>query len=179
VNYVLQLLFMTSKNIAKYEALLLGLRFAKGVVARRVVAYSDSQFAVNQILGVYEAKDGKVKKYLEELQRMCTEFDKAEILHIPRTQNQKADALSKLAAEGDLDKDRPVVVLEIPKPSVDVEYVEQYQITNGEEWYAPIWDFLTRGYLPQEPAQIRSIRRQAVRYVESNGVLFHRGFVGP
>jgi hypothetical protein len=35
---------------------------------------------------------------------MCAEFEKAEILHILRTQNQKADALSKLVGGGDLDK---------------------------------------------------------------------------
>jgi ribonuclease HI len=88
---------VASNNIAEYEALLIGLHFAKGVGARRVVVYSDSQLAVNQISGVYEAKDVKIKKYLEELQRMCTEFDKADILHILKTQNQKVDALSKLA----------------------------------------------------------------------------------
>jgi hypothetical protein len=36
---------------------------------------------------------------------MCAEFEKAEILHILRTQNQKADALSKLAVGEDLDND--------------------------------------------------------------------------
>jgi hypothetical protein len=55
---------------------------------------------------------------------MCDEFENADITHILRNQNQKADALSKLAAGEDLDKDRPVVVLEIPRTSVDVEYVE-------------------------------------------------------
>jgi uncharacterized protein YuzE len=55
---------------------------------------------------------------------MCTKFDKAEILYISRRQIQKADALSKLVIVGDLDKDRSVIVLEVPRPSVDVEYVE-------------------------------------------------------
>jgi ribonuclease HI len=71
-----------------------------------MIVYSDSRLAVYQISGVYEVKDGNIKKYLEELQRMCAEFEKAEILHILRTQNQKVDALSKLAARGDLDNDR-------------------------------------------------------------------------
>jgi ribonuclease HI len=61
INYAPQLLFMASNNIAEYEALLAGLRFAKGVGAQRVVVYSDSQLAVNQISGVYEAKDEKIK----------------------------------------------------------------------------------------------------------------------
>jgi ribonuclease HI/transposase InsO family protein len=47
VNYALQLLFMTSNNRAEYEALLAGLCFAKGVGARRVVIYSESQLTVN------------------------------------------------------------------------------------------------------------------------------------
>jgi ribonuclease HI len=89
VNYAMQLLFMASNNIAEYEALLVGLSFAKSVGARRVVVYSDSQLAVNQISGIYEAKDRKIKKYLEELQRIYAEFDKVEILHIPRTQTRK------------------------------------------------------------------------------------------
>jgi hypothetical protein len=64
---------------------------------------------------------------------MCAEFENAEILHFLRKQNQKADALSKLSVGGDLDKDRLVVVLEIPRTSVDVEYVDQYQIIIGDE----------------------------------------------
>jgi Reverse transcriptase-like len=143
-----------------------------------VVVYNDSQLAVNQISGIYETKDGKIKKYLEELQWMCVEFEKAEILHIPRTQNQKADAISKLAV-GRFRQGPTSMVLEISRPSVDVEYVEQYQINIGSEWYAPIWDFLTREYLPQDTTRARSIRRQVARYVESNGVLFHRGFTCP
>jgi uncharacterized protein YuzE len=55
---------------------------------------------------------------------MCTEFDKAEILYISRRQIQKTDALSKLIVVGDLDKDRSVIVLEILRLSIDVEYVE-------------------------------------------------------
>jgi ribonuclease HI len=89
VNYALQLLFMAFNNIAEYETLLTGLRFTKGVSARQVVIYSDSQLAVNQISGVYEAKDENIKKYLEELQRMSAEFEKVEILHIPRNQNER------------------------------------------------------------------------------------------
>jgi hypothetical protein len=46
---------------------------------------------------------------------MCTEFDRVEILHILRTQNQKTDSLSKLAVGGDLNKDQFVVVLKGPK----------------------------------------------------------------
>jgi ribonuclease HI len=85
MNYALQFLFVTSNNITETRCSLLGSDSSKALGSRKVVVYSDSQLAVNEISGVYEAKDMKIKKYLGELHRMCVEFDKVEILHIPRT----------------------------------------------------------------------------------------------
>ena len=149
-NYALQMMFEASNNAAEYEALLAGLRLAKGVGATTVILYSDSQLAVNQISGEYEVRDSKLERYLDELQRERQHFSHSEILYIPRGKNRKADALSKLAAEGDLDKDRPVIVMELPQPSIEIESIEQYQVDSPNEWYSPIWDFLTRGTLPTD-----------------------------
>jgi Reverse transcriptase-like len=109
-----------------------------------VALYSNSQLIVNKILGEYEAKDDRIKKYLEELQRMRLEFEQTKICHIPRTQNHKVVALSKLAARGDLDKDRLIVVLEVSRASVNIKYVEQFQVTTANEQYLLIWNYLTR-----------------------------------
>jgi transcriptional regulator len=75
----------------------------------------------------------KIKKYLEELQKMRSEFEQSEICHILRTYNKKVDALSKLAVESNLNKGRPVIVLEVSRPSVDVEYAEQFQAITMDE----------------------------------------------
>jgi hypothetical protein len=50
------------------------------------------------------------------------------ILHIPRGRNSQADALSKLAASENLDKDRPIIIMEIPKPSIDVSILEVFLV---------------------------------------------------
>jgi hypothetical protein len=44
-----------------------------------------------------------------------------------------------LAAGGNLDKNIPVIVLEVSRPSVDVEYMEQFLITTMDEWDSPHW----------------------------------------
>ena len=102
-----------------------------------------------------------------------------EIFHIPRNLNQKADALSKLAGGGDPDKDQPVVVLEVPQPSINIEYVEKYNIFQGDEWYLPIWDFLKEGTLPSDESEAKRIKRVAPRYAVIDDFLYHRGYVTP
>jgi ribonuclease HI len=96
LNYALQLLLTTSNNTAKYEAMLAGLRLAKVVGARQVLLYNDSQLAVNQISRLYEVRDQKLEKYLEELPRLSNEFEHIEILHITRGLNRKDKPITVL-----------------------------------------------------------------------------------
>jgi hypothetical protein len=84
-----------------------------------------------------------------------------------------------LAAGGNLDKNIPVIVLEVSRPSVDVEYAEQFLMTTMNEWYSPIWDYLTRGYLPQDTTSAKNIHRQSVRYAIIEETLLHKGYTTP
>lgn len=59
--------------------------------------------------------------------------------------------MSKLAAAGNLDKQRPVIVLEIPHPSINVVSREHYQVHKVEEWYTPMWNFLTNSRASYQP----------------------------
>lgn len=59
-----KLAFKTTNNEAEYEALVVGLSIAKALGATEVEVKTDSQVVVNQVLGVYVAKDKKLKKYL-------------------------------------------------------------------------------------------------------------------
>jgi hypothetical protein len=54
--------------------------------------------------------------------------------------NTQADALSKLAALGSLDEKRPIIITEVPQPSIDLPQ-SLFVITDGhveEEWYIPM-----------------------------------------
>ena len=141
--------------------------------------YSDSQLAVNQIAGEYEVRDEKLEKYLEELKRVCNEFEHVEIIYVPRGKNRKADALSKLAAEGRLDKEYPVIVFEMQRPSIEVEFIEPFNIESGVEWYSPIYNFLSREHLPADTTEAVRIRRQAAQFEIIDGVLFRKRFSTP
>jgi hypothetical protein len=52
---------------------------------------------VNQINQTYEAKEPYMVKYLQKEKEMMDNFTSCEVFYVPRSQNMKADALSKLA----------------------------------------------------------------------------------
>ena len=56
-----------TNNEAKYEALVAGLDLARAVGAENMVVYCDSQVVTSQVNGDYECKNGRMKKYLEEV----------------------------------------------------------------------------------------------------------------
>ncbi|XP_076928723.1 uncharacterized protein LOC143592776 [Bidens hawaiensis] len=91
-------LWSITNNEAEYEALLAGLRMVEKVKAKRVKDHVDSLLVANQVGGSYDAKDLKMKKYLKKTHELLKKFENAEVTHIPRSSNKKADALSKLAA---------------------------------------------------------------------------------
>ncbi|XP_056697559.1 uncharacterized protein [Spinacia oleracea] len=95
-----------SDNEAEYEALICGIQMSKAAGAADVLVLSNSQLIVSQVKGEYEAKDDAMIKYLEKVRQEVQQLSKFEIQHIPRSENNKADALSKLASSASCDTPR-------------------------------------------------------------------------
>ncbi|GKC97368.1 reverse transcriptase domain-containing protein [Tanacetum coccineum] len=96
--YALRLNFSNSNNDVEYEALLAGLRIAKEMQVKDIHAFVDSKLVASQVEGSYEAKGERMIKYQENVLELAGAFNRFRITHIPRAENRKADALSKLAA---------------------------------------------------------------------------------
>ncbi|KAD0423211.1 hypothetical protein E3N88_44289 [Mikania micrantha] len=94
----LKLKFNASNNEAEYEALIAGLQSVFLENARKVVAHVDSLLVSNQINGVYEIKEERMKQYVQVVEGLMAKFESCVVIHVPRSQNKKADALSKLAS---------------------------------------------------------------------------------
>jgi hypothetical protein len=63
LQYVLQMHFCASNNIAEYEALVHGLKLAKEIVIRRILYFGDSDLVVHQVFGEWDAKDANMASY--------------------------------------------------------------------------------------------------------------------
>ena len=60
---------------------------------------------MGQINGTYEAKEGRLKKYLEKVLRLVKKFKETNFVQIPREENVEADTLAKEAsATGAMDE---------------------------------------------------------------------------
>jgi hypothetical protein len=90
--------FNYTNYIAEYEALLLGLRKLKAMGIRRAVLKSDSQVIIGHIDKSSRARDLKLEKYLDIVQRMEASFEGLSVKNIPRGENEYADLLAKSAA---------------------------------------------------------------------------------
>ncbi|CAI9778484.1 unnamed protein product [Fraxinus pennsylvanica] len=93
--------FKASNNVAEYEALLAGLRLANELHVKRLTINSDSQLVVNQVNGNFAARDKHLATYLKLVMDFLPNFEKFELVQVPRDENAHADALFKLASSKD------------------------------------------------------------------------------
>lgn len=112
LSYKLQ--FETTNNVAEYEALVLGLRAARGMGIQEVVVFGDAELVVQQIRSAYQAKHPRLRSYRNEAWDLIDNFFSAfNISFIPREDNAVADSLAVSAS-----------LLKVPLPpmvSSDVE----------------------------------------------------------
>ncbi|KAL0416155.1 UNVERIFIED_CONTAM: hypothetical protein Slati_3447400 [Sesamum latifolium] len=94
LEYALRFDFKASNNEAKYEALIADIRVALDAGARNLIAYCDSQLVTNQVEGVYEIKEDRMKEYLQEISKLTSQLKSFQLHQIPRTENTKVDYLA-------------------------------------------------------------------------------------
>ncbi|GJS95050.1 reverse transcriptase domain-containing protein [Tanacetum coccineum] len=83
---------------AGYEALIAGLRIAEQMGVKNLQANVDSRLVANQVNGTYVAKEADMIRYLEKVRTLTSSFKAFSIRQVPRSENKKADALSKIAS---------------------------------------------------------------------------------
>jgi hypothetical protein len=63
LQYVLQMHFRASNNVAEYEALVHGLKMAKQIGIKRILCFGDSDLVTHQVSGDWDAKDANMASY--------------------------------------------------------------------------------------------------------------------
>jgi ribonuclease HI len=88
-----------TNNVAEYQGLLLGLRRTRQLGAREVEVRADSQLLIRQLQGKYAVKNEVLKRLHEEALALLRSFERYELVHIPREQNDLADEMSNRAID--------------------------------------------------------------------------------
>ncbi|XP_058722967.1 uncharacterized protein LOC131594783 [Vicia villosa] len=166
IEVSLVLSFNTSNNQAEYEALLAGLRLAEDVGAREVKIYTDSQLIASHVSGDYQAKNDVLAEYLMLVKDKMKKFAKAEVEHIPREHNSRADVLSKLASTKKKGGNKSVIQEILSRPSIDKGAQPLTVLAIGDDncWMTPMYNCLTKDELPTDAKEASAIKRRACSY---------------
>ncbi|SPT18539.1 unnamed protein product [Triticum aestivum] len=207
VQYVLQILYTDSNNAAEYEALLHGLRMAVSMGIQRLKVRGDSNLAISQINGDFDAKDPKMAAYRNAVLKMSARFEGLEFHHVARENNQAADILAHIGTKRDpvppnifLERlFKPSVVWEgetgnnspDPATTIDTEHSDVIggsatEITPSAHvivavnapWTEPFLAYLTRQELPEDPNEAHCIVRRSKAYKVHEGELYKKNATG-
>jgi len=90
--------FDCTNNVAKYEALMLGLNILKEKKAKKITIHRDFELIINQVNGLYQTKHLKMRAYINAVLDMIENFTEYNIYVIPRSQNNIVDSLAIVAS---------------------------------------------------------------------------------
>lgn len=163
-TYALRFEFTATNNEAEYEALLAGLRIAIQMGVRNLEANVDSRLVANHVLGEYEAKDEHMIQYLEKTKSLIQSFDRFTIKQVPRGDNRKADALSKITSTSFAHLSKQVLVETLKSKSILEMEISTVIEEQDPTWMTPIIEFISKGILPQDQKDARRVRRTAQKF---------------
>ncbi|KAK1668084.1 hypothetical protein QYE76_056243 [Lolium multiflorum] len=74
LQYVLQIHFEATNNMAEYEALLHGLRIAKEIGIKHIICCGDSDLVAQQVAGTWNARNSVMAAYRDEVDEIAKCF---------------------------------------------------------------------------------------------------------
>ncbi|XP_070042839.1 uncharacterized protein [Nicotiana tomentosiformis] len=84
--------------MAEYEACIIAIRMEVDMNIKEILVIGDSDLMIPQIQGEWTIKNVKILPYLHCVRVVCKKFTKIEFKHVPRIQNEFADALATLSS---------------------------------------------------------------------------------
>nr|GEU66294.1 reverse transcriptase domain-containing protein [Tanacetum cinerariifolium] len=178
-TYALRFRFNATNNEAQYEALISGLQIAGQIGVQNLQANVDSKLVANQVNGIYIAKESSMIKYLEKVKNLASTFKGFFIKQMPRGENKKANALSKITSTSFAYLSKQVLVKELREKAIDEKEILAVVEEEGHTWMTLVYEYLTEGILPEEKKKAKAVRRKAGRYAVINEVLYKKSFLGP
>ena len=136
-----RLMFSVTNNMAEYEACIFGVEALVALKVKDVEVYGDSMLVVRQAQGEWELREDKLKPYQTHLKTVAGGIPDCSFQHLPRENNQMADALATLASgwedQGRLSM-QPLIVATANKPCHEAWELMNTELDDGKPWYYDI-----------------------------------------
>ncbi|XP_058733191.1 uncharacterized protein LOC131604791 [Vicia villosa] len=178
VPFTARLMLDCTNNMAEYEACIMGLEEAIDLRIKILNVFGDSALVINQIKGEWETRHPRLIPYRDYARRLLTFFNKVEFHHIPREENQMADALATLASmyQVKFPNEAPrIKIMRLDRP--DHVFTGEV-ITNDKPWFYDIKIFLQKQEYPPGTSSKnrRTLRRLSGNFFLTGDVLYKKNF---
>ncbi|XP_070009629.1 uncharacterized protein [Nicotiana sylvestris] len=145
-----------------------------------VVAKCHSILVVSQVNGSYKAREDRMQRYLDKIQVALRRFKEWTLVHVPREQNNEADALANLGSSIKEEDLLLGAVVQLFKSVVEEGHAEINSTSLTWDWRNKYIDYLKDGKLPAYPKESRALQTKAARFsLDENETLYRRTFDGP
>ncbi|XP_047172662.1 uncharacterized protein LOC124840622, partial [Vigna umbellata] len=171
-----RLCFNCTNNIAEYEACVMGIKAAIEYKIKILNVYGDSALVINQLKGEWETRDGKLAPYQAYISKLNENFDSITFHHIPRDDNQLADALATLSSMFEINRDMEIPMIKM-KSHAEPAYCHSIDAEpDGKPWYYNIKNYLKTQRYPEGTSENdkRTLRRLAGNFILNGDVLYKR-----
>ncbi|XP_062075333.1 uncharacterized protein LOC133779379 [Humulus lupulus] len=174
IEEVIRLKQFATNNKAEYEALIYGLELARDMGIRRLKVRGDSKLMIEQVVGNFDTKAPHLTSLLQKVTELQLQFHQLELIQVLREQNQKVDALAKLASAGECSRHFVIYTSQSPKAS------EVFSTSSEPEcWMDPIIRYLSKFELPAHAKDTKLLCLQAQCYSIIHETLYRKSFNGP
>nr|GEW95224.1 reverse transcriptase domain-containing protein [Tanacetum cinerariifolium] len=178
-TYALRFEFDASNNEVEYEALIASLRITKQIGVKNLVAKVDSRIVANQINKSYEAKEHSMIQYLGKAKAFIENFKMFSIEQVPRSENKKSDALSKIAFTSFAHLTKQILVEILKNKSIEEQEILAVVEEEGYCWMTPLIEYLAEGTLPADTKKALAVKIKARKYIMINDILYRKSFLEP
>ncbi|XP_070050549.1 uncharacterized protein [Nicotiana tomentosiformis] len=160
--------------MAEYEACILRLRLAIDMNIKELLVFVDFDLFVHQVLGEWATNNTKILPNLHYVQELIKRFTKIEFKHVPKIQNEFADALATLYSmtqHPDKNFIDPIPI-RIHKQPAYCAHIEKE--IDGNRWFHDIKEYLAKGeYLEHAThTQKRTLRILANHFFQSGKISY-------
>ncbi|GKA14780.1 reverse transcriptase domain-containing protein [Tanacetum coccineum] len=118
----------------------------------------------------------QIAKEMQVLE-LASALNRFRITHIPRAENRKADALSKLAAVQFDHLSKEVLVEVLNECFIEAQEVNMVVEEEGPTWMTQIRNYLEKGKLPKDPVDTRTLMENIENYTMEDGVLYRNSYL--
>jgi hypothetical protein len=121
-------------------------------------------------------------QYLNKVHEIQSAFDRVVLTKIPRENNIRADALSKMGSRGGPEmKNYPNEVMLQSEPSIlsNKEVMNTEEESTDPEWATGIIQYLRSGRLPDDKPLSRKVKMHSARYTIIGGQIYQKGYTEP